>query len=396
MPLPADAECLMDITARPDVVMTRGAGSYLFDEHGRRYLDFIQGWAVNSLGHCPPEVRDALVEQSDRLVAPSPSFYSPPLLALARRLTDLSGLPQVFFTNSGAEANEGAIKLCRKWGKRHRGGAFEIVTAENAFHGRTLATMAASGKPGWDALFPPPVAGFSKVRFGDRDAMARAISSRTVALMVEPIQGEAGVVVPPPGYLRSLRALADEHNLLLVLDEVQTGIGRTGALFAFEDEGIRPDVLTVGKGLGSGVPIGALLATRDAACFEHGDQGGTFNGNPLMTAVGKRVLDAVAEPTFLANVRRTGEHLQRALHDVGPPGSIVEVRGRGLLWALVLSEPAAPRIRDVCMERGLLINAPRPNALRFMPSLRVSADEIDEMATTLREAIAEALVHRFI
>ena len=380
-------DSLMRTAVRPDAVMDHGDGSYLYDRTGKRYLDFIQGWAVNALGHAPPEIQAALAAQSRKLLTPSPAFYSEPALALAERLTRLSGLAQVFFCNSGAEANEGAIKLARKWGKLHRQGAAEIITTEGGFHGRTLATMAASGKAGWDEMFPPRMPGFTKVPFGNVEAVERAITAGTVAIMVEPIQGEAGVVVPPEGYLGALRELTRRAGILLILDEVQTGIGRTGTLFAYEAAGIVPDILSLGKGLGAGVPLAALIATTEASCFVPGDQGGTYNGNPLMTAVGLAVLDTVAKPEFLENVRRTGAHLEAGLREFGRTAGAVDIRGRGLLWAVELREAVAERIRDACFEAGLLINAARPNVLRFMPSLRVSATEIDEMLGMLRAAI---------
>jgi acetylornithine/N-succinyldiaminopimelate aminotransferase len=376
---------LMPIAERPPAVMVRGQGSYLWDCAGTRYLDFVQGWAVNALGHSPPEILAALQEQAQTLVHASPAFHNAPQLELARTLTSSSGLAKVHFANSGAEANEAALKLARKWGRLHRGGAHELITTENSFHGRTLALMAASGKPGWDGLFPPKMPGFVKVPFGDARAVEAQIRDQTVAVMVEPIQGEAGVVLPPDGYLQELRALCDRHGLLLICDEVQTGIGRTGTLFAFEQAGVSPDILTLGKGLGGGVPISAVLANERSSCFVPGDQGGTYNGNPLMTAVAGRVFSVVAEEAFLAQVRASGRELQRRLGDLCADRGL-GLRGRGLLWALVLPEDSAERIVRACFARGLLLNAPRPNLLRLMPSLRVTAAEIDEMATLLEQA----------
>jgi acetylornithine/N-succinyldiaminopimelate aminotransferase len=378
---------LMSINIRPELVMARGEGSYLWDDQGRRFLDFIQGWAVNALGHCPPELAVTLATQARTLLTPSPAFHNGPQLELARLLAELSGLDEVHFCNSGAEANECAIKLARKWGRVHRDGAFEIVTTQNAFHGRTLATMAASGKPGWDELFPPNMPGFRRVPHGDLTAMRAAVDNRTAAILVEPIQGEAGVIVPPDGYLRGLRELADEAGVLLVLDEVQTGIGRTGTLFACEAEEVRPDVLTLGKGLGGGVPLAAVLARTKASCFALGDQGGTYNGNPLATAAGLAVLRTVAHPPFLVTVRERGAMLGRGLAELGRKHGAV-ARGRGLLWALELDGPRAEAIRDRCFERRLIVNAARPSVLRFMPSLRVTELEIGEMLQALDEAMS--------
>src|SRR4051812_9031810 len=277
-------DALMEITARPPAVFVRGEGSYLWDDTGKRYLDFIQGWAVTCLGHAPAVVADAIAAQAKLLITPSPAYYNDTSLKLAKALVDNSCFDQVFFTNSGAEANEGAIKLARKYGKLHKGGAFEIITFEGGFHGRTLATMSASGKKAFEPLFEPKVPGFKKAKLNDLASVKALINDNTVAVMLEPIQGEAGVWPASDQFLQQLRALTDAHGLLLIFDEIQTGMGRTGKLFHYEHTGIAPDIMTLGKGIGGGVPLAALLATERAACFEHGDQGGTFNGNPIMCA----------------------------------------------------------------------------------------------------------------
>jgi acetylornithine/N-succinyldiaminopimelate aminotransferase len=386
-----DSPVLMDITPRPAAVMARGAGSYLWDEAGNRYLDLIQGWAVNCLGHCPPEISQALQYQSQQLISPSPALHNRPQLKLAERLVALSGFKNVHFANSGAEANEAAVKLARKWGRLHKKGAYKVITTTQAFHGRTLAMMAASGKAGWEELFPPYPEGFSKVPFGCEQSMAAAIDKDTVAIMVEPIQGEAGVVVPPTGYLQALRELADQHNLLLIFDEVQTGIGRTGALFGFQRLNVVPDVMTLGKGLGGGVPLSAVLANPRASCFEYGDQGGTYNGNPLIAAVGLAVLDVVACPSFLNQVLAREEALRNGLQQLATRFGCPEYRGMGLLYALVLPGNCAETIRDQAFDLGLLINPARPNVLRFMPSLRISTDEIDAALNLLEECLAKVV-----
>jgi len=378
---------LMAITARPAAVMERGAGSYLWDESGKRYLDFIQGWAVNSLGHAPAEITKALVHQSQQLITPSPALHNRPQFELAALLTDNSAFAQVHFTNSGAEANEAAVKLARKWGQQHKPGAQQIITSHNAFHGRTLAMMAASGKPGWDTMYPPMPAGFQHVPFGDIEAIRQSLDNNTLAVMLEPIQGEAGVVVPPPGYLRELRALTEEHNLLLILDEVQTGSGRTGRMYGHEHESIVPDIMTLGKGIGGGVPLAAVLATEHACCFEHGNQGGTYNGNPLMAAVGKRVVETILAPGFLDNVSAREVQLRTGLAEVAQEFQLGEVRGKGLLYALELPAGNAVAVCDQAFELGLLLNPARPDTLRFMPSLRVSIDEVREMLELLRCAL---------
>ncbi|MGH7357154.1 MAG: acetylornithine transaminase [Candidatus Rokuibacteriota bacterium] len=392
---------LMDITARPELVFVEGRGSWLTDHAGKEYLDFVQGWAVNALGHCPDVVVRALATQAGRLITPSPAYYNEPALRLAEMLTAHSCFQRIFFCSSGAEANEGAIKLARKWGRRFKRGAWQIVTFDGAFHGRTLATMSASGKPGWDTMFAPQVPGFPKATLNDIASVDRLIGDETVAVMVEPVQGEAGVVPATWQFLRALRALATERGCLMIVDEIQTGMGRTGRLFAYEhfarDASETPDLMTLGKGIGAGVPLAAFCAKEHVAVFEHGDQGGTYNGNPLMTAVGSAVLSRMLEPGFLPEVAATGEYLSARLREqVGTLGLSHE-RGLGLLRALDLGTDLAPAVVDYARDelerhpgwegRGLLLNAPRPHLLRFMPALTVTRPEIDLMTEGLRLAI---------
>jgi acetylornithine/N-succinyldiaminopimelate aminotransferase len=379
----ASFDAVMDIARRPPVVFVAGEGSWLTDSEGRRYLDFIQGWAVNCLGHSPPAITQVLARQAERLINCSPAFYNDQMIRLAELLVQHSGLHQVFLANSGAEANEGAIKLARKWGAGYRDGASEIITMDHGFHGRTLATMSASGKTQWEHLYEPKVSGFVKVPLNDLAAVEAAITSRTVAVMLEPIQGEAGVFEATVPFLRGLRALTRERGVLLILDEIQTGIGRTGRLFGFEHADVMPDIMTLAKGLGGGVPLAALVAHRDVCCFEYGDQGGTFCGNPLMAAVGCAVIEAVTQPGFLARVTEAGEYLAGRLHALSLRHGCGEVRGRGLLLALDLGRDIASEVADAAMARGLLVNAPRQDSLRFMPSLTVSDDEIDLMIDIL-------------
>ncbi|HSY55108.1 MAG TPA: acetylornithine transaminase [Bradyrhizobium sp.] len=372
-------DALMDITARPEIVFVRGEGSYLWDDKGKRYLDFIQGWAVNCLGHSPPAVAQALAEQAQRLISPSPAYYNDVSLRLAAALVERSCFDQVFFANSGAEANEGAIKLARKYGARHSGGAFEIITFEGGFHGRTLATMSASGKKAFEPLFEPKVPGFRKARLNDLDSVKALINDNTVAVMLEPIQGEAGVWPASDQFLQELRALTSERGLLLIADEIQTGMGRTGKLFHYEHAGIEPDIMTLGKGIGGGVPLAALLATEKASCFEHGDQGSTFNGNALMCAAGLAVLDEVSKPEFLKSAVEAGLFLESELQRLSARHGLGEVRGRGLLLALDLKLPVGAGIAAQALQDGLLLNSPQPDALRFMPALNVTRGEISEM-----------------
>ena len=385
-----DVSALMKITDRPPVVMVEGHGSWLRDDDGKTYLDFVQGWAVNCLGHSPAVIAETIAFQARRLINCSPAYYNAEMAQLATRLAAASGLAQVFFCNSGAEANEGAIKLARKWGARYRDGAHEIITMDQGFHGRTLATMAASGKAAWESLFEPKVSGFTKVTLGDLEAVKRAITPRTVAVMLEPIQGEAGVYPAGDEFLRGLRAVSAEAGLLLILDEIQTGIGRTGRFLACEHAGIEPDILTLGKGLGGGVPLAALVVAEAVCCFEPGDQGGTFNGSPLMTAIGNAVVEAVNQPAFLADVTAKGEYLAQRLRELSASLGHGEVRGRGLLLALELRGTDAGKVSRSAMDRGLLINAPRPDSLRFMPALNVTREEIDRMLVLLEGVLRES------
>jgi acetylornithine/N-succinyldiaminopimelate aminotransferase len=384
-------DAVMDITPRPATVFVAGHGSWLTDSEGRSYLDFIQGWAVNCLGHSPRPILQALARQAERLINCSPAFYNDQMIRLADLLAQHSGLHQVFLANSGAEANEGAIKLARRWGTKYRDGAYEIITMDHGFHGRTLATMSASGKPQWEQLYEPKVTGFVKVPLNELAAVAAAITPQTVAVMLEPIQGEAGVFEATIPYMRALRALTRDKGVLFILDEIQTGIGRTGRMFGFEHAGTTPDIMTLAKGLGGGVPLAALVAHRDVSCFEYGDQGGTFCGNPLMAAVGCAVIEEVAKPGFLARVTQAGDYLADRLHAVSRRHGCGEIRGRGLLLALDLRRDIASRVADLARARGLLVNAPRPDSLRFMPALTITDQEIDTMISILDGTLADAL-----
>jgi len=391
---PGPFDAIMDITPRPPIVFVAGHGSWLTDSEGRTYLDFIQGWAVNCLGHSPQPIIQALARQAAHLINCSPAFYNDQMIRLAELLVRHSGLHQVFLANSGAEANEGAIKLARKWGAKHRDGAYEIITMDHGFHGRTLATMAASGKPQWEQLYAPKVPGFVKVPLNDLAAVAAAMTPRTVAVMLEPIQGEAGVFEATVPFLRGLRELTSARGVLLILDEIQTGIGRTGRLFGFEHADITPDIMTLAKGLGGGVPLAALVAHRDVCCFDYGDQGGTFCGNPLMAAAGCAVIEEITKPGFLARVVQAGEHLANGLRAISHRHGGGEVRGQGLLLALDLKRDIATEVVDLAREHGLLINGPRADTLRFMPALTVADAEIDRMIDLLDGVLLDVSANR--
>ncbi len=396
MTLPASfpPASLMPIAPRPELVFVRGEASHLWDQQGRRYLDWVQGWAVNCLGHAPAVIADALCTQAHTLINPSPAFYNAPAIELAGLLTQSSCFDQVFFGSSGAEANEGAIKLARRWGKRYKDGACEIITFVNGFHGRTLATMSASGKPGWDTLFAPQVTGFPKAVLNDLDSVSALIGPQTTAVMLEPIQGEAGVIPATLEFMRGLRELCDRHGLLLIVDEVQTGCGRTGTLFAYEQYGIEPDIMTLGKGLGGGVPISALLAKQSCSCFEPGDQGGTYAGNPLVCAAARAVIDTLTTDGFLSRSRAVGDQLRAELNSVSREFGLGEVRGNGLLLALELNSDLAAQIVANARANGLLLNAPRPHCLRFMPALTTTPAEVTDGIAILRQTMSGIFAHK--
>jgi len=393
-PRPVDAHSVMFITKRPDIVMVEGKGSWLTDQNGKRYLDFLQGWAVNCLGHCNPGIVNALHQQAQKLINPSPAFYNEPMIRLSDLLTENSCFNKVFFANSGAEANEGAIKLARKWGQLHKNGAYEIITFDHSFHGRTLATMSASGKPGWDTMFAPQVPGFPKAELNDINSVKKCITDKSVAVMLEPVQGEGGVIPCDDQFMRDLRQLTKEHNLLLIVDEVQAGFGRTGKLFAYQNYGIEPDIMSLGKGIGGGVPLAALLCRDEVACFVPGDQGGTYNGNALMTAVGISVIEQLLAPGFLQSVVAKGALLQSELLKLSSEFGLQGERGKGLLRALMLGKDIGGKLVDLAREHqpeGLLINSPRPDLLRFMPALTVSNEEIMTMCAILRTLLKKVV-----
>lgn len=381
----------MHTYARQPLAITRGSGARVTDCDGRDYIDLVAGIAVNVLGHCHPRVVAALHEQAQRLIHVSNLYYSEPQIELAERLVATAFPSRAFFCNSGAEANETAIKLARKWGRHHKGGAYGIVAAQNSFHGRTAGALSATGNARYREPFEPLLPGFRRVPFNDVGGVADAIDDSTCAVMLEPIQGESGVIPLDRGALRELRAICDEHDVLLVLDEIQTGMGRTGMWWACQDEGVVPDVMTVAKGLGAGVPIGAVLAVPRADVFEPGDHGSTFGGNPLACAVAGAVLRTIDDEGLIDNARRQGDALRAGIERLAGEGAPVEgVRGRGLMLGVALSAPVAPDVARASLEHGVIINAIGDRTLRLVPPLVITDSDVGEALERLGAAFAAA------
>lgn len=374
---------------RAPVTIVRGEGSRVWDEDGQDYLDFVAGIAVVSLGHSHPALVQAIKDQAERLIHISNIFYSVPQVQLAELLVQLSCLDRVYFQNSGAEALEACIKLARKWGMEKKQGAYEIISAVNGFHGRTLAAITASGTPRYKEPFGPLTPGFINVPWNDIDAIKAATTPKTCAIMLEPIQGEGGVNLPDEGYLQAVRQWCDDEKILLILDEVQTGIARTGKMFAYEHYGIEPDIMALAKGLAGGVPIGAILAKEEIALmFVPGDHGSTFSGNPLATAAGYAVLKYIVDTNLTDEVARKGEYLMQKLHSLEDRhGTIAEVRGAGLLCAVQFDADIAEAVAREALSEGLLLNNLRPNVLRIAPPLTVTDEEIDEAVEKLERVL---------
>lgn len=369
---------------RLKATIVRGSGARVWDDSGKEYLDFMAGWAVANLGHCHPAITEALVKQAQTLLIASNDLYTVPQVELAEKLVANSAMDRVFFSNSGAEANEGAVKLARKWGKQNRDGAYEIITALHSFHGRTLSMVAATGKPEGRDPYEPVPPGFVNVEFNDIDAIKAATGPQTVAVMLEPVQGEGGVNVPSDDYLKQVRAWCDEQRLLMVLDEVQTGFGRLGALFGYQLYGVEPDIMTIAKGLGGGVPIGAVMAKEAASVFTPGDHGSTFGGNPLVCAAALASVNYMLEHKVWENARKVGEYFQSQLRRLEDTYDVVkEIRGRGLLLALEFHRDAAMEVVAACLQNGLLLNPVSDSAIRFMPPLIITERDVDEAVSTL-------------
>ncbi|MGH7813247.1 MAG: acetylornithine transaminase [Candidatus Binataceae bacterium] len=382
---------LVDIYGCLPIAFVRGHGAYLYDADGNRYLDFFCGLAVTSLGHGHPRIVRAIKEQAEKLTHVSNVFHTEPMARLAERLANRFGNGRVFFGNSGAEANEAAIKLARRWGSAMGGGRYEILTTQGSFHGRTLATLSATGQEKYHQGFHPLVPGFRLVPFDDAAAMDRARRDETVAIMVEPIQGEGGVVVPHPGYLKQLRELCDRSKLLLIFDEIQTGIGRTGKFFAYEHEDVKPDIVTLAKALGGGMPIGAMIASVDiAASFTPGSHGTTFGGNPVACAAALGVLDAIEQEGVLENAARVGGYIIERLRAIAKKcPRVIEVRGLGMMIGIALKHDARP-IVEACLKEKLLINAAGGNVVRLLPPLNLTREEADSGLAIIERALMAA------
>ena len=379
----------MHTVERIPVTLVRGQGARVWDEDDREYLDFVGGWAVDSLGHCHPVVVEAVTEQVQTLIQASNQFYTVPQIRLAELLVQHSCLDKVFFCNSGAEANEGAVKLARRYGKRHLNGAYEIITTFNSFHGRTLAMVAATGQAKFQQSYLPLPAGFVNVEYNSVDVIKAATNSQTCAVMLEPVQGEGGVNLPGDNYLTAVRRWCDQKGILLILDEIQTGMGRMGTLFAYEQYGIEPDIMTLAKGLASGIPIGAILAKDKASVFTPGEHGSTFGGNPVACAAGYATLKFIVDNDVAGKVKRVGRYLASGLEKLKQKFQfITDVRGHGLLLAMEFSSDIAHSAVMACLDRGLLVNQLKPNALRFMPPLIIGNEEVDEALGILDEVLS--------
>ncbi|XUX00910.1 MAG: aspartate aminotransferase family protein [Dehalogenimonas sp.] len=379
----------MRTVERAPLTIVKGESSYVWDETGRKYLDFVAGWAVNSLGHCHPAVVEAVRRQVGELIQTSNHYYTIPQLQLAQLLVENSSLDKIFLCNSGAEATEGAVKLARRYGKLHLDGAYEVITGTGSFHGRTLAMVSASGQLKHQTPYTPLPAGFINVDYNNIEAIKKATSKTVCAVMLEPVQGEGGVNVPSPDYLKEVRRWCDEKGIVLILDEIQTGIGRTGTLFAHQSFGIEPDVMSLAKGLGGGLPIGAIMAKDKFSVFTYGEHGSTFGGNPVTCAAAFETLKFILENDVPRNAYDMGQRLTERLNGLSAkhPGLITNIRGKGLLMAIQFSSDIAKTLAQKCLEAGLLVNDVKPNALRLMPALNVTAGEIDEAIDLLDKAI---------
>jgi predicted acetylornithine/succinylornithine family transaminase len=382
---------IMTTYKRFPVVIERGLGVHLWDSEGRSYLDLVGGIAVCALGHSHPRVVAAIREQAENLTHISNYYHIEPQILLAAILVENSPLDKVFFCNSGAEANEAAIKLARRYASEKMDGKNEFVTMRNSFHGRTLATVTATGQENLQVGYSPLPAGFNYVPFNDLPALEAAITDKTCGVLVEPIQGEGGIVIPAPGYLQGIRRICDERGVLMIADEIQTGMGRTGMLFACDHEDVVPDIMTIAKALGNGFPIGAMLAKEHiAAAFVPGSHGSTFGGNPLACAAALAAVQAIFDEGVIDNSRVVGEYFLAKLLSLQEKHPVIkEVRGKGLMIGLEMTIPCAPLVLK-CMEKGLLINCTNNNVLRFVPPLILARDDVDKAVKIMDEAMGES------
>jgi len=379
---------IMNTYARAPVAFIRGEGATLWDAGGAEYKDFLAGIAVTNLGHAHPGVAKALAQQAATLVHTSNLYHIAPQAELAKKLCQKSFASRAFFCNSGAEANEGALKLARKWGAKYKGGAHRIITMEASFHGRTMFSLSVTGQEKFHKGFEPLVPGVVIVPYNDADAVERAMDDETAAVLVEPVQGEGGVRMPDEGYLGKLREICDRNNALLIFDEVQTGMGRLGELFGHQAFKVEPDVMTLAKALGNGFPVGAVLANEKADVFEPGDHAATFGGNFLAARAGLAVLEEFEDGGLLEHVRETGGYFKESLQQLAAGReSVVEVRGMGLLLGMQLDRPGAEAV-NYCMEAGFLINCTAGDVLRFAPPLVIQKNEIDSLMPVLDKALA--------
>jgi len=375
---------IMGTYARLPIVLVRGEGVRVWDADGKEYLDFLAGVAVCVLGHSNPQVSAAICAQAETLMHVSNIYHIEPQIRLAELLVDHSFADKVFFCNSGAEANEAAIKLARKYAHEHMDGRYRIISIQNSFHGRTLATLAATGQERLQKGFAPLPSGFEYVPFDDLSSLERAVTEDVCAIMLEAIQGEGGVNIPGAGYLEGVKRICDEKGVLLILDEIQTGMGRTGDLFAYEKSGVAPDIMTLAKALGNGFPVGAMLATdRVAVSFTPGSHGSTFGGNPLAMAAGLAVMDSLLNKGLLDHCRETGAYFREKLEGLKEEHAVIkEVRGRGLMIGVELSIEGADIVKG-CMERGLLLNCTSDTVLRFVPPLIITKGDVDRAVAVL-------------
>ncbi|MFL2764105.1 MAG: aspartate aminotransferase family protein [Dehalococcoidia bacterium] len=378
----------MFVVKRQPIVIVKGDGSYVWDDNGKKYIDFTSGWAVNNVGHSNKAISKAISEQANTLLQTSNQFYTVPQLKLAEILVENSCLDKIFICNSGTEANEGAIKLARKFGKKNLNSAHEIITAFNSFHGRTMMSVAATGQPKYQDIFQPIPTGFKHVDYNNLEEIKKSTNDNTVAVMLEPVQGEGGVNIPSKDYLKNVRKWCDDNGILLIFDEVQTGLGRLGKLFGYEVFDVEPDIMTLAKGLGGGVPIGAFLAKEHACAFDPGDHGSTFGGNALTCAAAFASTEYILNEKVVDNVSKMEKYFKEELNLIQKEYEIIdEIRGIGLLWAIQFKSEISADLVSICNDNGLLTNPLRPNAIRLMPTLTVEIDEASKAFSILRKSL---------